>query len=148
MFPRLTGGGGHFWPPPVNQRSIRAQSAVDVLDLAVQAVRLIVYSGGEEQRTQFAAVAAVTEAQPPQAVDHDRSAGLALQLPAEPSVKRERVDPAVAEIADEDVVVKVAEGTMAGGKVRVGIPDSHLARAAEKNRRSSCRRRRSRALDL
>src|SRR5438132_2088970 len=116
MFPRLNVEGGHFWPPTVNQRSISAQSAVDVLDLAVQAVRLIAYSGGEEQRTQFAAVAAVTEAQPPQAVDHDRSAGLALQLPAEPSVKRERVDPAVAEIPDEDVVVKVAEGRWREGE--------------------------------
>src|SRR5881398_1059070 len=84
-------------------------SAVYVLDRAEEPVLLAIDAGGEEKRVGGAAVAAVAEAQAPQAFNLDRRAAFALQLAAKSSRRRESVDATIAEVPDQDVVVEVAK---------------------------------------
>src|SRR5439155_932606 len=86
-------------------------SAVYVLDRAEEPVLLAIDAGGEEKRVGGAAVAAVAEAQAPQAFNLDRRAAFALQLAAKSSRRRESVDATIAEVPDQDVVVGV-EGSI------------------------------------
>jgi hypothetical protein len=81
-------------------------------DRPEQAVRLLVRAGREEQRVGRAGVGAVAEADAPQPVDLDRPVVGALHHPVLlPAVLAlaERVDPAVPEIADEEVAAELAE---------------------------------------
>src|SRR5947208_15871477 len=73
-------------------------SAVYVLDRAEEPVLLAIDAGGEEKRVGGAAVAAIAEAQAPQAFNLDRRAASALQLAAKSSVGRVRVDATIAEV--------------------------------------------------
>src|SRR5436190_2016691 len=75
---------------------------------------LVVGSGREEQRARRSRAGAVAEADPPKAVDRDRPMVDALDhavcLPAFVRAPFECVNPAVAEIADEEVAAELAEG--------------------------------------
>src|SRR6266566_4757979 len=76
-----------------------------------QPVGLVVQAGGEEQRVRARTRCRRGKAQSPESVDRDRAAAgtteLALELAAHRVVG---VDPAVAEVADEDVAAEGAEG--------------------------------------
>src|SRR4030095_16278211 len=91
---------------------------------AEQAVRLVVGAGGEEQRVGRAGVATVAEADAPQAVDFDRLMVGALHnavlFPAVLALV-ERVDPAVAEVADQQIAAELAEVRRRHGKAPRGI---------------------------
>src|SRR6266513_2507904 len=84
-------------------------------DRAEQAVRLVVWPGGEEQRVRWPCASAVAEAKRPQALDLQRRAASTVQhaaalvlAVAKRIVRIVGVDAAVAEVADEQIV---AEGT-------------------------------------
>src|SRR6185437_16534665 len=83
---------------------------------AVQAVLLVVGAGGEVEARSGTCGGAVAEADAPQAVDHQRVVVRRLQVAARlPRRARpgECVDPAVAEVADEEVAAELAEAGMA-----------------------------------
>jgi hypothetical protein len=81
-------------------------------DRAEQAVRFVVGPGGKEERVGRAGGSAVAEANAPQAVDLDRPVVGALHdavlFPAV-LAPAERVDPAVPEVADQQVTAELAE---------------------------------------
>src|SRR4030095_6500099 len=100
---------------------------------AEQAVRLVVGAGGEEQRVGRAGVATVAEADAPQAVDFDRLMVSALHnavlFPAVLALV-ERVDPAVAEVADQQIAAELAEVRRRHGKAPRGIQPAPRGDAA------------------
>src|SRR5438874_1235917 len=94
---------------PLDGRPRSRASAVYVLDRAEEPVLLAIDAGGEEKRVGGAAIAAIAEAQAPQAFNLDRRAAFALQLAAKSSRRRVAVDTTIAEVPDQDVVVEVAK---------------------------------------
>src|SRR5262245_29984569 len=75
-----------------------------------QAVRLLLGPGREVQRVSVAGGHAVAEDDAPQPVDHDRPAGLVLQLAEEFPVRRiEGLEMAVSEVADNECAAERPE---------------------------------------
>jgi hypothetical protein len=133
--------GGRSRPPPCDT------SVFDVLDLAEEAMNLVIDPRRKEQRVRVAAAEAaaeaVAESQTPKAADLDRRAGLALQLAAKPSVRRERIDPTIAEVTgavtpsggrQEDVL----QLGVVVERVRSELPaDARLLETAERRRHAN-----------
>src|SRR5262249_27712539 len=82
-------------------------------NLAEQPVHLVVRAGGEVEIVRVTRPRAVPEADAPEAVDRDRlavrSLELAFELPLPVRLRLEGGDPAVAEVADEEVAARLAE---------------------------------------
>src|SRR5437870_2254865 len=73
----------------------------------------VVWAGGEEERVRGPRGAVVPERERPEAVHHNRLPVRVVQRPVvrpARAVPPERVDPAVAEVADEQVAAEAAEG--------------------------------------
>src|SRR2546428_1631846 len=81
--------------------AVDRQLVIDVDDAAEQTVLLVVDAGGKVQGIRTRPQRAVAEPKAPEAVDLDRRVRFALQLAPEAAVSRERIDPAVSEIADQ-----------------------------------------------
>src|SRR5438067_9509563 len=72
------------------------------IDTSIQSVFFVSGTGGKEQRVDRLAGEAVAERDPPQSIDFDRMAVHAFQLTQEFARRKiERVDSAIAEIADK-----------------------------------------------
>src|SRR6185295_1001878 len=82
---------------------------------AEDTVALVVGAGGEVQGRERPRTGAVPEADAPQAIDHQRVVVGGLEVAARLPCRarpREGVDPAVAEVADEEVATELAEAGM------------------------------------
>src|SRR5260370_17861242 len=102
------------------------------LDGAEQPVCFVVPAGGEEQRGRVAGQAAVAEGQAPQPVDGDRVPGWVLQLAEERAGRRvEGADPAVAEVAHQQVIAEGAETCESQGQAPGGGERSAGGEAAD-----------------
>ena len=79
------------------------------VDTTIEAIVFVIRAGCEEQRIGLLIQAAVSELETPEAVDDQRLSIRRFQLSVEMPVLIERVDRAVAEIADEDVIAELPE---------------------------------------
>src|SRR6266849_1510431 len=111
--------GNRCRPPAIALRATLGRRG----DRAEQAVALAVGAGGEKERVG-ARGAAAAQRQGPQAVDRQRLAVAAVELVDEVPALVEGVDPAVAEIADQDVAAEAAEGEGGArhGPGRIEVP--------------------------
>ncbi len=73
-------------------------------------MRFVVDSCGEVECSQFSTSAAIAELEAPQSFNHERTAGFISQRAQEVTADWvERVDRAIAEIADEEIATESAE---------------------------------------
>src|SRR6187200_2777230 len=104
-----TTGEAHWTPHPVGQRLAVWLPVRN--DRSEQAVCFVVEARREEQRVRACARRRGGKAESPQPVDHDRAAAGRAEMALELATRRVvGVDPAVAEVADQDVAAERAEG--------------------------------------
>ena len=78
-------------------------------------MRLVLHARGEVERVGVAPRAAIARYQRPQVADRDRLSVATQQSPEESVVARiERIDRAIAEIADQQIAGELAEALAAG----------------------------------